>query len=752
MARTKFQLKAQAAVVNVGSEKPPINRKKRERKVIESQEIDNQHFIAIDGEGENDVSKDYYYDNPSGNCFRISDHKCVNRSAYQKYTLLCASTGESISNPQGLSTGECLHWLCDLGIKYPRGIFIIFGGSYDLTMWLRDLKFEQLKEVRAYADVPDKRKAKIPCSSVYQVGENSYVYGVDYLPRKFCGITRFEVLLSKDKKHYIFKRGSNGKKVRHGHITIWDVWGFFQCKFVKAIEEYGLLKDQTDITFLANMKDARDQFDKFDQETVKKYCFMECHLLVKLMDKVKLYVGELGLKLRRWDGSGALSSALLTKHNIKWARGEGLPERIEEICRHAFSGGRIELIQYGHYAGTIYDADVNSAYPYETSNLPIMRGTWQYSEEIESEWSLVLVKWELTSTRARFFPFFYRDDDKCISYPQKGMNWVHLCELQAYLKNQHIYAGTVEIHGVWNFFPDSDYKPFEFIPDLAAQRLVWKKLYKSSGGTEGGQHMMAKTGLNGIYGKTAQTVGMFTDEDGEVHNPPFHNLYWAGRVTAGTRAKIFDAACIHPESVIMFATDGLFTTRPRNLPYSNKLGEWELSYTKGATFVQSGVYYFGGEKFTFIGSKQGLEKVQTKENVKDQSDKTRGFEKGTITERDILSMWEQKIWKTTGESKVFITYGIIATSCQPDTIEQNMKRLGNWETKIRELHLTPNGTKREYDPRCNPLQKRGPNPAKRLIPTIPKWNEQVGLSTPYEIDMAYVADQEELAEQWQFEV
>lgn len=723
MARTKFQPKAAAAIVNVGSEKPPINRKKRARKVIEREEIDNRHFVMIDGEGKDDNTKDYYYEDPTGNCYRISDHKCVKRSQYQKYVLLCASTGESIYNEAGLSTGECLHWLCDLGIKYPRAIFIVFGGGYDATMWLRELTFTQWKDIRAYMNVPDKSKAQVPKSGVYQTVKGCYNYGIDYLPRKYISITRFEVeLLPGKKKTFVYKRGSNGKKVRHGHITLWDVWGFFQSKFVTAIEEYGLLKDVDDMTFLKNMKDSRDQFSHMDIETITKYCFMECRLGVQLMDKVKLYVGELGLKLKRWDGAGALASALMTMHDIKKAKGEPLPDLVEEACRHAFSGGRIELIQYGHTDKIVYDADINSAYPTITAQLPNMNGTWKLSREIESEWSLIHIKWNLSSDTTRFYPFFYRDADACISYPTRGENWVHLPELQAYLDNKHLYSGNVEILEVWNFFPATNEKPFAFVPELAAKRLVWKKLYRDSGGNEGGQHMMAKCGLNSLFGKTAQTVGMYVDTEGKIHLPPFFNLYWAGRITGETRARIFNAACKEPNSVIMFATDGLFTTKKVDLPYSEDLGGWEPKNVIGMTFVQSGVYY------------------STKH------EKTRGFKKGSIPEEKVLDFWSRKIWKVTGETRVFITYGMIATSSTEDTIEQNMKRLANWEDKVRELHLTPNGTKREYDPDSNPLQKRGPSPAKRLIPTIPKWNDSTGISYPYEIDLVYLAEIEEHAD------
>lgn len=706
MSKIKFKPKEEPVCLSVLNVKPPVHRKKREKKQTDTSEIDNQFFLMIDGEGCNDSTVPV----PSG--------------IYQKYVLLCASTGETIYNPNGLSTGECLQWLCDLVILYPRAIFIIFGGSYDVTMWLRDLSFAQLKEIREYNDVPDKSKTHIPKTSVYTLDGKSYVYGVDYRPRKYVSITRYEVTLSHTKKVFAYKRDSRGMKIRHGRITVWDVWGFFQCRFVKAVEEYGLLASQTDRDFLSNMKDARNQFDVMGIEKIKDYCFLECKLGVELMNKVRTYVGELGLKLTRWDGAGAVSSALMNIHNIKDHKGL-LPDEVSDVVRHSFSGGRIELIQYGHTRQMVFDADVNSAYPTITATLPTMIGEWKKTSTIDSPWALVHIKWNLSSRRARFFPFFYRDEDACISYPTRGENWVCRTEYDAYLKNQDLYEGVVELIEVWNFFPESAVTPFAFIPELAAQRLVWKRLYKKSGGNEGGQHMMAKTGLNGIFGKTAQTVGMYTDEEGEVHRPPFFNLFWASWITAASRSILFDAACTHPESVIMFATDGLFTSRARNLPYSNVLGEWELSYCKGMTFVQSGVYYSS------------------------HIEKTRGFEKGTITEEDIRASWQKKIWDVTGASNQFITFGILATSSKADTIEINMKRLANWETKERVLHLTPNGTKREYDPKYNPLQKRGPNPANKLVPTIPKWNDCDGISYPYEINMGYVQDQEELAERLQ---
>lgn len=724
MSKRKFEPKQPAVCLTETSKKPPVYRKKEKK--TDTTEIDNQFFIAIDGEGVNDLTVAV----PCSENHKLIAGKCNCKSLcskYQRYVLLCASTGEKIYNSKGLSTGECLGFLLDLAIKYPRGIFIIFGGGYDATMWMRDLTYSQLKEVYEYKNVPNKHTVKIPKTSVYTIDGKSYVYGIDYLPRKYMSIVRFEVMIEPNKKKYfVYKRDTRGKKIRHGAMTIWDTWGFFQSKFVSAVAEYGLLENVKDAQFLANMKDARNQFDRLEIKTITEYCFMEVRLLCQLMDKVKGYIGELGLKMTRWDGAGAVSSALMNYHDIKLAKGKDIPEGPALACLHALSGGRIELIQYGHSGQPIYDADINSAYPYELSKLPNMNGYWKESKSIESGWSLIHIKWDLSSKRARFFPFFYRDEDGCISYPTSGENWVHKPEYDAYLKNREIYEGTVEILEVWNFFPDDpDARPFDFIPDLAAKRLIWKKQYKESGRKEGGQHQMAKTGMNGIFGKTIQNVGMYTDTDGKIHNPPFFNLFWAGRVTAGTRAKVFDTACLDPASVVMFSTDGVFTTKKREVPYSNTLGEWELSSTPHMTFVQSGVYY------------------------STDIEKTRGFEKGAITEASILEKWEKKIWKAEGSSQSFITFGMIATAQQDVTIEISQKRLANWEVRTRELHLTPNGTKREYDPKRNPLQKGGPNPSKRLIPTIPKGNPSALISYPYELHMEYTREQDELQERMQ---
>lgn len=722
-------------------------------------------FIGIDGEGVNDPSKTFIWTDDEG----VERH-----TIYQKYVLLCASTGESLYNPDGIGTGEALSWLCNLGVAHPHATFIIFGGGYDVNMWLRDLSFEAQKYLRVYMETDEKtrrdKKMSRPCTPCYKVTDVPHqthvVFGIEYLPRKEFNCTRYAVeMLENVSNTYQFKRDSSGKKHRYGGITVYDVFGFFQRPFLKACEEYGLFKTIDDRNFIANMKNSRSQFDRLDIDTITKYCIKECELLVELMKLVNSYLRhpEIDLKLQRWDGAGAIAAALMKKYGVK-DHIEELPEAVLLAATHAYSGGRIELVQYGHTEGEccVYDYDLNSAYPTTMVNLPsLVGGYWSRDPAPTTKFCLCHVKWDLGGQR--IYPFFYRCQNGTILYPEKGENWVWLPEYEAYLEHQGEYSGSVTLVECWNFHEkDETVRPFDFIPRLAAQRLKWKADFKESKGEHGGQHVVIKLGLNSIYGKLAQQIGgSYNETTNKMELPPYHNIAWAGFVTADTRAKLYRAAMRRPDSVVMFATDGLFTTASQpELTLSPGLGDWEVSTVRSFTACQSGVYwYHNGGKV-------------------DQ--KTRGFEKGSITEDMVKAGWEAgppksvlvdgkrqpaAPWQVTGSSQLFITFGMIAVCQSDETIIRNMRRLCGWEQKPRILSLTPYGTKRADDPKISPranLKKY--NPAKQLIPTVPTTNfdyEVDGLvSKPYKYqwlthfrdlspdEIAYMVGLEE-AQEWE---
>ena len=146
---------------------------------------------------------------------------------------------------------------------------------------------------------------------------------------------------------------------------------------------------------------------------------------------------------------------------------------------------------------------------------------------------------------------------------------------EAYLKHKDMFQGTVEVMEVWNFYPATDKKPFDFIPDMASQRLKWKRLAKQTNSAEGGQHVAIKLMLNSLYGKLAQQVGGELLEDGTWKLPPYSNMAWGvTSLLAHVQNYLIPQCSIL--SVVMFATDGLFTTETFDLSLTDKLGEWNL--------------------------------------------------------------------------------------------------------------------------------------------------------------------------------
>ena len=90
-----------------------------------------------------------------------------------------------------------------------------------------------------------------------------------------------------------------------------------------------------------------------------------------------------------------------------------------------------------------------------------------------------------------------------------------------------------------------------------------------------------KLGLNSLYGKMAQRCG----------RGPYHDVVSAGLITAITRARLIEAIGQDPHSVVMVATDAVFSTRPLSLDIGERLGQWEEKVWPDLFIAQPGVYW-----------------------------------------------------------------------------------------------------------------------------------------------------------------
>ena len=580
------------------------------------------------------------------------------------YVMLVSSNDDLIlsEEPGGLSTVDCLDALLKGGRAARNKHHVGFAFSYDVNMVLRDLDNQTLERL-------------------WENGRCWWQdYRIQYVPRK----------------EFSIKRGKD-------FFRLWDVWGFFQGTFVSALHAYGHTEF---LDFIARMKERRSEFTRQDIQEMLVYCRKECEKLSEMMGQFSEYLQECDLRLSRYDGAGAVASALLKKHGVK-SYMQSTPENVQTAAAHSYFGGRIELVRYGHVPDTtVYQYDVRSAYPSVIQNLPCLAcGDWHYdtNPEISTDnpFTCYLVQWDFDS-RSKVCPFPWRDRYGSVFFPRRGSGWYWQPEVEAALSalQNNVVFGSIEIKARYVYRNACDHLPFSWVSTLYDTRAEWK-----ANGI--GAEKVLKLGLNSLYGKSAQRIGWDKDKP-----PAWHQLEWSGYVTSKTRARLYEASfpVIKSNDLIAYATDAIFSTAELpTLDCSNKLGAWEFDKHNGGTFVQSGVYWVDNAR---VGH-------------------TRGFAKDSISPDIIVRAWKRK--QTTLDWSITRFVGLGRALTGP-------KQLGAWRTWKREnrtLSLTPVGTKRTLIGNAKPM------PHLRLVdtdPTDPHLSTTPGMSTPIKLPWLDIAN------------
>lgn len=483
----------------------------------------------------------------------------------QSYVLFGASTGDSLIAEKGLSTRQCFDLLLSVESRFPDAIHVGFALQYDFNMMFRDLSNRQLWTIY-------KRH------SCHWEG-----YRIEYRPGKWLSVR---------------KHGTT--------IRLFDVFGFFQSSFVVACEKY-LGAEHPDLVRIREGKASRKDFAYSDLHPyITPYWEGELSLLVRLMDSLRDDLKVADIQIRSWHGPGAVANAVFRINNISIAKGES-PKEVNRASQYAFAGGRFELFKAGHYAGQVWEYDINSAYPAAMAGLPNLstgrwesvtsfeRGTfgvwWCEYASIRKQGEDAIDKWNAIQ------PLFCRADNGNVSYPPYTRGWYWTPEAE--LIPEHMVK-----HG-WVYRDDGS-KPFAFINDMYERRQEWKSQGKSA-------EKALKLALNSLYGKTAQRVG-WTPENPTI--PQWHQLEWAGYVTSLTRAKLYRASLIAPGSIVAIETDAIFSTVALPLPISKALGDFGVETFDSITYLQNGLYY----------ATRGLETVE----------RYRGFDRGSLPYRKVL--------------------------------------------------------------------------------------------------------------------
>lgn len=449
------------------------------------------------------------------------------------YTLLAASwpDGAAKIESTALTTAQCFEFI----MRLPEGhTYVIYGGNYDANMMLKML----------------------PLKCIDRLLDTGKLYWGKYQIRWI--------------EHKFFRLRANGRS-----ITIYDVLANWQVKFVDACKAWAVGTD-AELDLVLAMKEQRGNFDDIDDERISSYCYLECDLLRALCRKLFDAILATPYRPNAVYGPGALASAALKKHGVKRFMAD-LPEEIEFLTHYAYFGGRFDCAMIGWFSD-VWQYDIKSAYPDQIRFLPCLKcADWRKYDYARwqsnglPEWGMVQVEWDVGED-ATWPPFPHRDTKGNIYYPSKGRGWYHAVEVAAAME---LYGSKITFITGWELAKNCDHVPFDFVDALFEIRKTMPYA----------QGVVFKLILNSLYGKLAQQVGA---ENGK--KPPFQCFYWAGAITAGTRAKILRGLAEDPGSVIGIATDSLVSCRALSLRIGSELGEWEAKPLTEYAQIANGIY------------------------------------------------------------------------------------------------------------------------------------------------------------------
>jgi len=611
-------------------------------------------IVAIDGEGYSDKDGDHHYD------------------------IICAAgekwTEQKVTDVE-LKPEEIFEFLLGLTEKHGKALYFIYGGSYDFNMWVKRMGDRQLK-------------------SLVLRGRTKYQhYKISWKPKREIIVTDLLSLQST-----MINRGKNKGKYRHSYarrIHIYDVIGFFQMSFVKALEDWNTV-DKEAIEQIAQMKALRGEFSEVEKKKILGYCLDECKLLVKLGKDFRAACNRADIRPIHWYGAGALAATLMRNYGVKQYIAE--PPEVRLYSLHAYFGGRTEISYQGRLPNGGYQYDINSAYPTAMVDLPcLVHGQWRFHNSPANafhkyKWGMWRVSWE---THGELWnPFPWRQEGR-IYYPDKASGIYHTVEIIAAEK---LYPNRVfTIHEGWTYEPKCDHQPFYFIPEKAAYRLKLKAEKEPAA-------KPLKLGLNSLYGKTAQTLG---------DKVPYQNFFWAGYITAATRAKLLDAIRYCSGTIYSVATDGLISSvEIDELSVGKGLGQWDKTRIVEGFLVKPGIYKWS-------------------DPLGDWHYGTRGFTSDEAKWEELEGMWDNNDYFRHWEYPATRFIGLIQAWNRGESWRE---WFGKWHTQQRRMNFHPTIMTREWDIRMDriPYDKWEDMKPFMRLPYTCRCRAKLGLSGPYD--------------------
>jgi len=596
------------------------------RNITRVRRTNRENIVAIDGEGQGSYPHIYNYiaaSNEKGKQWQLENRK-------------------------GLTTKQCLDFILSL----PNDA-LVFGYAlqYDITKWLADLPNKLLYDLMHEKERQFLHEGKVRYRPVKWEG-----YSLNFINRKLT-----------------IQKGSR-------QATVWDIFRFFQGKFTQALRDWKIAPER-EIKRMEEMKDKRRIFDQLPFSKVKAYCLDECDYLAKLGRALLEAHDNAGLPLKDFFGAGSTASAFLKKIDIKSYLAD-LPEEMRDAVASAFFGGRFEISHAGPVYGKVFNYDISSAYPYQATFLPcLVHGRWRRItprsntfEKSIRESRLALIRWHLPyKERLAWGPWPVRTETGTIAFPSGGAGgWVWKEE---FLAGREL-CPWAEAKEAWVYEQHCKHRPFKDIPHYYLERL---KLGEDARG------IVIKLGLNSIYGKLAQSIGLA---------PPYQSWIWAGNITSNTRAQLLRGLLKvkNPWDILMMATDGIFSRVPIEFDKpkdtgtgdtKKPLGAWTMKILeKGIFCVRPGIYF---------------PLNPTKKQIKDV--RARGLGRKVLYEewRGIVQAWRRGAGKIEiGGAVRFVGCKSALTRNEKTKVVKRSKDYGEWIPHPIQCSFSPEPKRERY--------------------------------------------------------
>lgn len=443
---------------------------------------------------------------------------------------------------------------------------------------------------------------------------------------------------------------SNGRRRTVRKCEMFECAQFYAQRLQDASKKV-LGESKVEDTEFAESLNVSEHLWQTQLERIIEYCQDDATKAGKLMRKFQLNASEPPLNLNpknpiscAWYAKELIRQCIPEIKQIKSIRtGSGYYyarpwKRWDNVGTQCYIGGRFEAFKKGAF-NNVFNADINSAYPDSIAKLPNPYNLL-FVKDWEPEGPWCMVKAEVwVPDDIPVCPLPYRNPDSIIFPSGNWTAWFHWQEL----KNAERFGVEFDIQKCLNGYePEGEQRPFgQRIPEFYDTRLKLKAL-------DDPRELPYKVSMNSVYGvfyekneriTESEELSRATEIDGHhlkksKDNPGrFFHPYLAGWITSQTRIKLLNA-CI-PDSLIFFATDGILSEKPLNIPVSKQLGEWSETKVETARVFGNGIYELDGKLKTrgFKKDKRDKDPRPMRERMRyatEQEMKERKAKKGDI--------------------------------------------------------------------------------------------------------------------------